>query len=353
MKIGILTLPLKTNYGCLLQAYALQKVLIKRGHDAWIIRRRWNSETQGALHKCTKVIYHKLIIRKFNHFVKTYLLPQTKIVDTKYKVSELEKLSFDAYVVGSDQVWRMRYTRGVGYNFFLDFVNNDNIKKFAYAASFGVDYWDDIDPNESIPVVKKLLNQFDAIFVREKSGCKLCKDVFGINAELVLDPTLLLSADDYIRSFQLKRIDKKYLAVYILDMNAEKKRIVNEISSMLNLPVRYLNYASNNSSFPILDDIIKPSVEKWVQSIYNSQYVLTDSFHGTLFSIIFKRQFVTISNKKRGETRIHSILDILGLENRILNNDMKIIYYNINYDEVYLKLEEMRNLSFKCIDSFV
>ena len=161
MKIGILTLPIKSNYGCILQAFALQKVLKDAGHEAWIIRRRWNSEGSSFFHLLAKHFYHKVIIRKFNQFIKTNLRPQTPIVDTRDKALELNRQGFDAFIVGSDQVWRMRNTYGVGFNYYLDFVTNPHIKKISYAASFGVDYWDDPHSNSSIPTVKKLLKDFD------------------------------------------------------------------------------------------------------------------------------------------------------------------------------------------------
>ena len=154
MKIGILTLPIKTNYGGVLQAYALLTILKKLGYDAWFIKRRWNSERQSWLHKKAKGFYHAFLIRRFNIFINRYIQPQTEVIDTEAKAQSLLNRGFDGYVVGSDQVWRMKNVWGAGYNYFLDFTADLPVKRVAYAASFGVGYWDDAHPEYSIPVVK-------------------------------------------------------------------------------------------------------------------------------------------------------------------------------------------------------
>lgn len=332
-KIGVLTLPTLTNYGGILQAYALVYVLKKMGYDAWLINRRWNSDNHSILHRIKKIFYHLFVIRKFDKFCEKYIVPRTEEIDSRAKMDAIRQAGFDGYVVGSDQVWRIKNVRGADYNFFLDFTKEDHVKRISYAASFGVDYWDDNQNSEkSRAEVKPLLQKFDAISVREDSGVDVCKECFGISATHVLDPTLLVDKMEYIKNFGLKLRRKKYLAVYMLDITDEKKKLVENISSELDLPVKYINHSSYIWRWlpSTVSDIVKPGVIKWLQSILEADFVLTDSFHGMAFSIIFEKQFFVIGNKKRGLTRFTSLLDSLELNKRLIN-----INTDIRYDKIF------------------
>lgn len=356
MKIGILTLPIKTNYGGVLQAYALLTTLKKLGYDAWFIKRRWNSERQSWLHKKAKGVYHAFLIRKFNTFINRYIQPQTEVIDTETKAQSLLNRGFDGYVVGSDQVWRMKNVWGAGYNYFLDFTADLPVKRVAYAASFGVGYWDDAHPEYSIPIVKKLLLKFDGISVRENTGVTLCKDTFGVHAEHVLDPTLLLKKEDYIRNLHLKvTVSQPYIAVYILDMTDKKQAFLEKISVELAMPLRFISEGNSvwKKLLPYsMQELVKPSIPSWIESIANASYVITDSFHGTAFSIIFEKQFLSIGNVARGLDRFLSILQVLNLENRLLC-DLNVVpsINEINYQEVNEKLAEQREHSINFIKS--
>lgn len=349
MKIGILTLPLKSNYGGILQTYALLTFLRKQGYDAWYIRRRWNSEKQSKLHQLLKYFYHIFIIYKFNKFIKYYLQPQTEIIDTRDKVKNLLSKNFDAFIVGSDQIWRMRYVYGADYNYFLDFTKNIHIRRIAYAASFGVDYWDDNNPEVSIPIVKGLLQKFNAISVREDSGIKLCANLFGVKAEHVLDPTLLLNKEDYISNLKLKVNPQNYIAVYVLDMTDTKKQLINAYSQKLRLPIKYINQTklSSLSKKNFWKELCQPSIKSWLENIANASFVITDSFHGTAFSINFERQFISIANEKRGLDRFISLLRMFDLENRLLKDTCTtpIDHKEINYDSIKTFLNRERHLS--------
>lgn len=320
-KIGILTLPTWSNYGGILQTYALVYTLRKLGYDAWYIYRRWNSEQTTLFHKTKKIIYHSCIARKFDCFVQKYIVPQTPIIDSRQKMNQIRNRGFDAYVVGSDQVWRIKDVRGADYNYFLDFAQDDNVQRISYAASFGVDYWDDNqDASKSIEEVKPLLEKFDAISVREDSGIKVCMDCFGLSAVNVLDPTLLVEKKEYIANFKLKNAPKKYIAVYILDMTPEKAEMVSKVSKALKLPVKYIDKPIRMLRFvpASITEMVKPGVKSWMQSILNAQFVLTDSFHGMAYSINFEKQFLVIGNKRRGLTRFTSLLSQLNLMDRLI-----------------------------------
>lgn len=343
-KIGVLTLPTLTNYGGILQAYALVYTLRKLGYDSWLINRRWNSEHNNLLHKIKKVFYHQIVIRKFDKFVEKYIVPRTSEIDTRAKMDSIRKEGFEGYVVGSDQVWRIKNVRGADYNFFLDFTRDDAVKRISYAASFGVDYWDDNqDASKSIKEVTPLLKKFDAISVREDSGVRICKDVFGVSATHVLDPTLLINKDEYIANFKLNNVSKKYLAVYILDMTHEKAEIISKISEELQLPVKYINRPKKVLGWvPMsISEIVKPGVKQWMQSILEAQFVLTDSFHGMAFSIIFEKQFLVIGNERRGLTRFTSLLNSLDFKQCIIPTDShaltSCLAKSINYNDVIQK----------------
>ena len=347
MKIGILTLPIKTNYGGILQAYALVRTLRKLGYDAWFIKRRWNNENQGILHLTVKWFYHKVIIRKFNAFIDKYIKPQTAVIDSKEKVRNLVQYDFDGYVVGSDQIWRICNVRGADYNYFLDFTNGQIVKRVAYAASFGVDYWDDDrDASETISEIRPYINQFDGVSVREDSGVGLCKSLFGVDALHVLDPTLLLSKEDYISNLGLKIKPKKYIAVYILDMDKDKQDIIDKISSILDLPVRYINkgcFAKIASRSNALDELLKPGVKSWLTAMGEAAFVITDSFHGMAFSINFEKQFVAIGNIERGLTRFTSLLDLFGLRVQLILKSEDLDRFDSNVCSIdYKKVNAIR-----------
>lgn len=354
-KIGVLTLPTLTNYGGILQAYALVYTLRKLGYDAWLVNRRWNSENNNLLHRIKKFIYHQVVIRKFDKFVEKYIVPRTSEIDTRSKMDGIRKEGFVGYVVGSDQVWRVKNVRGADYNFFLDFTKDDAVKRISYAASFGVDYWDDNqDASKSIKEVKPLLEKFDAISVREDSGVRICNEVFGVPAVHVLDPTLLVNKEEYIANFKLKDVSDKYLAVYILDMTLEKVRIISKVSEELHLPVKYINQPKKVLGWmpKSISEIVKPGVKHWMQSILEAQFVLTDSFHGMAFSILFEKQFLVIGNESRGLTRFTSLLAALGLTSRKISPETTDFSMctseKINYFEIgkYLKKNRSKAFSF-------
>lgn len=351
-KIGVLTLPTLTNYGGILQAYALVYVLKKLGYDAWLINRRWNADNHSILHRIKKVFYHLFVIRKFDKFCEEYIVPRTEEIDTRAKMDEIRQAGFDGYVVGSDQVWRIKNVRGADYNFFLDFAKDDHVKRISYAASFGVDYWDDNqNPEKSRAEVKPLLQKFDAISVREDSGVKVCKDCFDVPATHVLDPTLLIDKEEYVKNLGLKVRRKKYLAVYILDMTKEKKKIIKKISSELGLPIKYINYSSLLWKWmpSSISDIVKPDVKEWMQSILEADYVLTDSFHGMAFSIIFEKQFLVIGNERRGLTRFASLLKSLCINDNLVMDldsiDISIVEKNLDYSAIFMQKKKLQKQS--------
>lgn len=358
MRIGILTLPLHTNYGGILQAYALQTVLERMGHNVIVLDRPYIFHI-SFWKKCIaypKRLFCKYILQK-NVIVRrekyTTLLNLTKRKNTQKFIEkyirrkeicsfyDLDSNSFDAIVVGSDQIWRPLYFSFIG-NAFLDFAKDWNIKRIAYAPSFGVDEWE-YNENQT-EICRNLLQKFDAISVREQSGVNLCSKYLKNTAEWVLDPTMLLHTEDYIKLFVDAKTPKVQSALfcYILDPNNNKQQIIQQLiiqykQELLTLPLDW------EEETMLSDNSVKPPVEQWLRCFYDANLVVTDSFHACVFSILFKKDFFVIPNKERGISRIESLLRYFGLENRIVWSLSGIKdMCAIDYESVYDKLENMR-----------
>jgi len=330
MKIVILTHTLNNNYGGLLQAFALQTVLKRMGHDTVTAR--------------FSVCCFKLrIIRFISYFIRRYLLGNlsqnaerkisvhtSRFVDTYMDtidyfggktrpVPGVLKL-YDAIVVGSDQVWRPAYMHVPAY--FLDFTKDEKMKRIAYAASFGQDNWGEFSP----ALTRKCAlyaKRFDAISVREDSAVKLCKEKLGVDALHLLDPTLLLDKEEYIRlaDQEYPIVREKILMSYILDRSEDKRKITELLSHSLQLvPLEVMPAESLNTK---CDNILAATylpVEEWLAGFRDAEFILTDSFHGCVFSILFNKPFLVIGNKERGMSRFHSLLHMFELEDRLIDS---------------------------------
>lgn len=323
MKIGILTLPLGNNYGGVLQNYALQQVLRRLGHEPITINFRPKMPLWIFFISTIKSIVFFFIPSKRRKFVSwPKIQPRSRFtvgfIDkhicltdevTSYSNRILKQYQLDGVIVGSDQVWRPRYNGRELFDSYLRFVKGSNKFRVAYAASFGVDIWE-YSPRQSI-LCKKLINRFDAISVRERSGIALCEEHFGVTAVEVLDPTLLLSANDYITLCkEIPKSKKPSLVAYLLDPNDEKRSIVEALASRNKLSVNYI-FAHNN---------IGLTIEDWLAMFRDAPLVVTDSFHGTVFSIIHHTDFISIPNKGRGLSRFESLLSNFELTNRMIGS---------------------------------
>lgn len=317
MKIGILTLPVSHNYGHVLQLFALYTILKKMGHDPIVLNRRWNNIGHTELlTKFKRFVYQNTICYEFTSFVRRHLVLSREVRSTAELSTLVHELNLSAIIVGSDQVWRIEHIKGADLNYFIDFDIDKSVRKISYAASFGVDKWN--GTREETEEVKKLLNNFNSISVREDTGILICKEEFDLQASCVLDPTLLLSHNDYENLFSL-RGPVKTLATYILDINTSKSRFVSEVAGHLSLkPLDLYKGDRALSKYK--------SIAYWLSSIKHSSFVIVDSFHGMVFSIIFHKQFVVICNKERGATRFTSLLKQLGLEDRLIYDTESVPY---------------------------
>lgn len=353
MRICILTQPLQTNYGGLLQAYALQTVLKRMGHEVWTEDRKYPvcpirrfiakmlSPVRGVYYP-TK--YQNRIISQFTDSFIHKNINTTDPVITKTK-EVFQKYQFDAYIVGSDQVWRPLYSSYIP-NYFLDFTVGEKVKRIAYAASFGTSEWE-FTPKQTM-LCASLLKAFDAVSVREDSGVNLCKQYFGVDAVHLLDPTMLLDKCDYTQLVELEKTPsfKEKLMTYVLDQSPEKQKIIRKVSKEIGhdpivvMPDKLFNQVGSKE----IDRCIFPPVTDWLRGFMDAEYVVTDSFHGMVFSIIFNKPFIVIANKDRGLDRFTSLLNKFGLQERLVYSfdDVtdELIHTPIDYKYVHQILEQ-------------
>lgn len=367
MKIAILTQPLHINYGGNLQAFALQSVLKKCGHEVETINYPWPKKNSlwVVLSFIKNYIYSRkfifsytseemyIISKEHRNFIDNNIELSSEIINSKYLKKYFLESNFDAVIVGSDQVWRKEYSPCIE-SFFLDFLeDNSNIIKISYAASFGISQW-----NFSQSLTKKiytLIRLFDYISVREDTGVELLRNHVGVNSIQVLDPTLLLTEKDY-EKFLKKTNKKSYIFSYILDSTESKTKFLNIAKNNLGIDVLNILPVKNKKDklFLSSDDYsyyMYKSVEEWLSGIKYADYIITDSFHGMVFSILFKKQFVVLANKERGVSRFTSLLGKLGLMDRLIldleNINITNIFENsINYSGVDEKLSIERDKSF-------
>ena len=374
MRIGILTLPLHTNYGGILQTYALQTVLERMGHEVVVFdtpNRMPLPPLKDIPKYFLKRIVKKLLGRNQKIFYEYYqnkkVIPVVSQNTQKFINSyihrkeirdfhELNEKSYDAIVVGSDQVWRPLYfVPGWRWqeieNAFLSFASKWNIKRLSYAASFGTEDWEYTD--QQTRRCKALLQVFDAISVRETNGVTLCKKYFDMNSVHVLDPTMLLNEADYSIFFQKSNTPKSNgtLLNYILDETEKNRVLIMNVANQKCLRAFSVTNPYENDETKPLNERIKPSVEKWLRGFYDAEFVITDSFHACVFSILFKKQFVVVGNKERGLSRIESLLLCFGIENRIVEDSAQVMRLPlIDYDTVYIKLEKYRKKSLEFLN---
>lgn len=365
MKIGILTLPLHTNYGGILQAYALQAVLERMGHDSRVIQRPWRKQIvwwKFPLQIVNRCIYRFVFGRKVALFSELKWNRNQAVIERNTKdfideyihthkikhISDIKETDFDAIVVGSDQIWRPKYYR-LHYKYiedaFLSFTKKWSLKRIAYAPSFGTDEWE----YNQVETQKcsNLLQKFDAVSVREQSGVELCEKYLGRkDVQWVLDPTMLLNKEDYEHLIPQNVKAPGDLMCYVLDANDEINNLIAKIANENDLKVFQAASDVDNVSLPI-ERRIQPPVESWLAGFRDAKLVITDSFHACVFSILFHKPFIVIGNKNRGYSRFESLLNRFGLENRLIENASQYNQTMLNplSEEVYKKLDSYRSTS--------
>jgi len=349
MKVGILTLPLSDNYGGMLQAAALYRVLGDMGHEPVLLAKKfWRPVSHQLLGRLLRAVpghdYKKtrsMEKARARHypFLKRSIPNQVGPLYTDEALSKaIDTLGLDAVIVGSDQVWRPDYIEDVDTaSFFLDLEGD--FRKISYAASFGKSEW---NAPHRLTEVRRMLADFDAVSLREVSGMTLCKETLHrASCTLALDPTMLVTAgfyDDIIA--RPEPVEKPYVLNYVLD---HSDVVDAALARALEGPAR----GSVVKTLTLNDGANTVDVPNWVRAFKDAEYVVTDSFHGTLFAILFQKPFVCIGNSKRGVDRFTSILDLLGLGHRLVlgMDDLGALDGEVNYASVAPRLEAQRKLS--------
>lgn len=363
MKIAIMTVPFNNNYGGFLQAYALKMVLNKMGHSTIFIMRRRNRPNRLKnllkwILQREKNIYLKddihlwWISRYTRRFQNQYLRPFTRNYYNSNRLYECRNLDVDYYIAGSDQCWRYRFAPSNIDDFFFNFLKGSEKKRVSYAASFGTSHLEYDD--SMLQQCKTLLKEFHAISVRESSGIDLLEHYFDIprgEAQIVLDPTLLLTVDAYTRLFKnIQKECESYIFSYILDDNEEKKELLSSVTFELGIPV-----VSQKAQVGLIKnvDTIEP-VELWLSRIYHSSFVVTDSYHGCAFSILFNKPFIVYGNPNRGQTRIDHLLNTFCLNTRHVESADAVGQFDlldIDWTKTNNILEELRGHSISFLEN--
>lgn len=359
MKIGILSLNPGHNYGGILQSYALMTILERMGHEVRVISRiRYMTVWSPKMFlKYAVRAFRRLILRQpFGIF---YEKGQNDWINKTYgkmlafckkklhlrlvkSFAEVKETEFDAIVVGSDQVWRPKYFKSqyqaTVADAYLKFAVSWNIKRVAYAPSFGVDDWE-YTPEETRECAY-LLQKFDAISVRELSAVRICKKHLNADVINLCDPTMLLSKENYETLVDVSTPKSKgNLLVYCLDQSEELDRLVCKISKD-----KHLTPFSTNAAL----ECQKGSVEAWIRGFMDAEFVITDSFHACVFSLIFHKPFIVFGNQNRGMSRFETLLSTFGQSERLLfqadeySEEKKYPTYE-HVDEVFFQLRQKAN----------
>jgi len=296
------------NYGAILTAYSLQTVLLKLGYNPYLIGKAIQKNS------LTQFIDENLFSGGINGFN-----------DNLNKLKALNKY-YDNFVVGSDQVWRYEYLNNLYKVLFLSFVEK-NKNKIACAASFGTDHWD--GPWELLGKIRKYIKSFNKITVREKSGVKICKNTFNAEAKAIFDPVFYLKNSDWNKLLDRSTLNLSTSSmIYILDKSEKITNQINSILEKVNPIQHWLNIGST-------------SIYDFLKGIQSSQRVITDSFHGLCFSIIFHKDFICLCNKDRGEERFISLLSDLGLMDRLF------------YDLSKVNIEKLPPIDYSIVDKII
>ena len=359
MRIAIMTWHHYNNYGTALQLTALTDVLKQLGHNPNVInyvpdgsvnKTPTFNYVNKAINRLQKKLHSESIVDDVNgNAFEKYREKYFSYTDKCNNQSELEKLNdqYDCFICGSDQIWSpVVFDK----HYFLDFVTDSN-KKISYAPSFGVNKIEDANIAEAI---KGYIEKIPYLSVREREGRKIIEDL-GSKAQVVLDPTLLIGAKEWGAYSQQIEDEENYMFVYFLTYNKKHLKAAYSIANDLGVKVKVLPVIRQDLKNPDrITENVGPS--EFLGLIKNASYVCTDSFHATLFSIMFNKSFCTFKrfsdkNKKSQNSRVYNILKELGLLNRIYTPKNKELLKKIDYSAIDEHLERLRSKSMKFLSN--
>lgn len=359
MKVGLITLHRVGNYGSVLQTYATQYIIEKLGYKVEVIdyyperlhligmlkriKDRGELLSKSLLVRTVcRIIIFPSYVRRFKVFPQ-FLRKHIHLSAITYNsIEELRKNppQADIYCTGSDQVWNSGWNEKIEYPYFLDFVPV-NARCFSYAASFGKSSLDNWEKSETA----RLLQKYRYISMRESSGVEIIKELGNKDVKHVLDPTLLLDKHDWEPLISKKYSDKKYILLYNINRNIQLESYAKELSKLKKIPLYFMSYNYH--------DVIKsgklitcPRVEEFLSLINNAQYILTDSFHVTAFSMNFAKQ-VLVYYPPKFSSRLESIVNLMGISSRVIKDDKDFTIADkpIDFSHVDQVLKQHRDYS--------
>lgn len=345
--ISLVTYHCSPNVGAVMQTYALCRFLKEHGYQVEIVDIR-NFEpnlktiSEGSplpIRLVKSVIYPMRINNIFKKFYPALTKHYTSMDDLRQNPPQS-----DVYIVGSDQVWNHVIARDKALAYFLDF-GPDGVRRFSYASSFGLSQWE-AGPYAPTEKVKECLDRFYSLSVRELEGQKILNETFKKDATIVLDPTFLNDSYPEISGVVKQRSE---IVCYKLEKTPDFWQYMPKVAEKIGLPVLLLNHNYPKKGYKYH---FNPTVSQWVRRIAGSSFMVTDSFHGVAFSIIYKKQFCAILNHNGRDSRIISLLKLLKLENRIFNNVEEMTNTDswlqpIDYEGVYARLQVLKDQSKK------
>lgn len=371
VKIGILTFHCADNFGAVLQCYSLRKYLCSYNEiEAEVINYCPKHMTdkyrvfpslkevfgkirdKGIVYTWKNIIvvvfhtYHDRVSKKkkFDLFRKRYI----EIEKNKYRKSTEIKNKYDIVIVGSDQVWNPVSNCG-DTTYYLDFVNTP-VKKVSYAASVGIR-----DISEYKNSMKKYLNEFDKISVREESAIDTLSTIINKKIDVVLDPVFLTKREEWENLIKdMNLYEQPFIFFYCFNKDDRAIELVNELSKMYDLPIIHFYYGElRKKLYKDGKCYYFEGPLEFLWYIKNAQYVVTNSFHCTAFSVIFKKDVFCYLFKDRGSRTI-DLLNSIGMEQRLcVGKSVEDIignYEKINYDNVNKKLDELKEESINFIE---
>lgn len=357
MRVGIMTFHTALNYGAVLQTFALYKTIKEMGNDVKVIDYRAPFNEKRFAPKPfsyflnIRVLYNIIFRNGYEIYYKdgfrNFVDKHIQLTEPLYDEKELFKMNdiFDSFISGSDQVWNLACTEG-DTMYYLPFVK-DSCKRNTYAASIGYTQL----PTTQISIYKTLIESFNNISMRELPGVSIVKSLTDKDASLVLDPTMLLCREQWeeIADFSLVPLTGKYMLIYVMSEDKSLIKEARKIAKLKGLEVIYitqrlfkLNKAKN---------LRNVTPEQWVGLFLKADFVVTNSFHGLAFSINFNRQFITrYIPRSIANSRMQTVLDILQLHNRRMDNDSYTSETPIDYSRVNNKINQYRKSSIEFLD---
>lgn len=366
MKIAVISLPLHTNYGGILQSYALKKELEGMGHDVSVIDRKvkmpfppcWKAPfvylNRALKHigrsaadapevfrerRCMKE--YPMLCLNLLGFIGSNIMPVTV---GSYK--DIKKNEYEAFVVGSDQVWRPRYFGRIE-DAFLDFAKGWDVRRVAYAASFGTGDLE-FEP-EQLEACSRLLREFDGVSVREENAVAMCDEWLDCDRAVhVLDPVMFMTKDELqelASGASVRRASGKVLT-YILDPAPNKMVIAEMVSRWTSKETVDFSVRPHDRRIP-LEERVVPPLEDWIAGFADADFVVTDSFHGCVLAILLHKPFIAVGNSQRGMSRMNSLMEMFGLDSRLVHgidpeDDGETFLMQPDWDEVDRILEDRR-----------